>query len=30
MKMLISIKSNVETHNHYQLDFQNVDQYIGG
>ena len=30
MKMLFSIMSNLQTHYHFKLYFQNVDQQIGG
>ena len=30
MNKLFSIMSNLKTHYHYQLDFQNVDQHTGG
>ena len=30
MKHLFSIMSNLQTHYHYELDFQNADQHIGG
>ena len=30
MKKLFSIVSNLETHYHFKIDFQKVDQYTGG
>ena len=30
MKNLLSIMSNRQTHYHFKLDFQKVDQYTGG
>ena len=30
MKNLFSIMSNLQTHYHFKLDFQNVDQHTGG
>ena len=30
MKKLLSIMSNFQTHNHFKLDFQKVDQHTGG
>ena len=29
-KKLFSLMSNLQTYYHFQLDFQKVDQYIGG
>ena len=30
MKKLFSIMSNLQTHSHFKLDFQKVDQHTGG
>ena len=30
MKKHFSIMSNLQTHDHFKLDFQKVDQHIGG
>ena len=30
MSKLFSIMSNLQTHYHFKLDFQNVDQHTGG
>ena len=30
MKKLFSIMSNLQTHYHFKLDFQKVDQHTGG
>ena len=30
MKTLFSIMSNLQTYNHFKLDFQKVDRYTGG
>ena len=30
MKKLFSIMSNLQTHDHFKLDFQKVDQQTGG
>ena len=30
MEKLFSVLSNLQTHFHFKLDFQNVDQHTGG